>query len=56
MADPETSWDAASNDVTIMAPAVFDALQASIDVPDACYELEVLSGVPRLIDHRRTPE
>lgn len=37
-------------DVTMMAPAVFDAMIASIDTADESPELESLSALPRRID------
>lgn len=36
-------------DTTLMAPEVFDAMMASLDVPDDSAELENLSRLPRLI-------
>lgn len=36
-------------DVTMMAPEVFDAMMASIDVADESAELEKLAAMPRLI-------
>ena len=37
------------SDVTLMAPEVFDAMMASLDVPDESPELAVRSKPPRLI-------
>lgn len=37
------------SDVTLMAPEVFDAMMASLDVPDESAELAALSKLPRLI-------
>ncbi len=39
----------ARSDVTFMAPEVFDAMMASLDVPDESTELAALSKLPRLI-------
>ncbi|MBT2554437.1 DUF1778 domain-containing protein [Arthrobacter sp. ISL-5] len=39
----------ARSDVTLMAPEVFDAMMASLGVPDESPELAVLSKLPRLI-------
>ncbi|WP_427004440.1 DUF1778 domain-containing protein [Pseudarthrobacter sp. H2] len=39
----------ARSDVTLMAPEVFDAMMASLDVPDDSPELAALSKLPRLI-------
>ncbi|MFJ5955390.1 DUF1778 domain-containing protein [Paenarthrobacter sp. NPDC092416] len=39
----------ARSDVTLMAPEVFDAMMASLDVPDENAALEVLSKLPRRI-------
>lgn len=36
-------------DTTIMAPEIFDAMIASLDVADESSELETLSKLPRLI-------
>lgn len=37
-------------DVTLMAPRVFDAMMASIDIADDSPELQSLAGLPRRID------
>ena len=37
------------SDATMMAPDVFDAMMASLDVPDESAELAALSRLPRLI-------
>jgi uncharacterized protein (DUF1778 family) len=37
------------SDVTLMAPEVFDAMMASLDVPDESAELAALSKLPRHI-------
>lgn len=39
----------ARSDVTLMAPEVFDAMMASLEVPDESRELAALSKLPRLI-------
>ena len=39
----------ARSDVTLMAPDVFDALMASLDVPDKSRELAALAKLPRRI-------
>ena len=39
----------ARSDVTLMAPEVFDAMMASLDVPDESPELARLAKLPRLI-------
>lgn len=39
----------ARSDITLMAPEVFDAMMASLDVPDESTELAALSKLPRLI-------
>ncbi|MCD4852411.1 DUF1778 domain-containing protein [Arthrobacter sp. AK01] len=36
-------------DTTLMAPEIFDAMMASLDVADESSELETLSKLPRLI-------
>ena len=36
-------------DTTLMAPEIFDAMMASLDVPDESSELETLSMLPRHI-------
>ena len=36
-------------DTTLMAPEIFDAMMASLDVADESPELETLSKLPRLI-------
>jgi uncharacterized protein (DUF1778 family) len=38
------------SDVTLMAPEIFDAMMASLDVPDESPELAALSKLPRHID------
>jgi uncharacterized protein (DUF1778 family) len=37
------------SDVTLMAPEVFDAMVASLDVPDESDKLAALSKLPRLV-------
>lgn len=37
------------SDVTLMAPEVFDAMMASLNVPDESVELARLAQLPRLI-------
>jgi len=39
----------ARSDVTLMSPAVFDTMMASLDVPDESLELAKLAKLPRLI-------
>ena len=39
----------ARSDVTLMSPAVFDTMMASLDVPDGSPELAKLAKLPRLI-------
>ena len=38
------------SDITLMAPEVFDAMMASLDVPDESADLAALSKLPRRID------
>ncbi|MET4589857.1 DUF1778 domain-containing protein [Arthrobacter sp. 754] len=37
------------SDVTLMAPEIFDAMMASLDIPDESAELAALSKLPRRI-------
>ena len=39
----------ARSDVTLMSPAVFDTMMASLDIPDESPELAELAKLPRLI-------
>ncbi len=45
---PPNEWLHAA-DTTLMAPEIFDAMMASLDVADESSELETLSKLPRLI-------